>query len=413
MNTYVLFVSIAFPPKLDSEGRQVARYFKYLTLDPSRKFVYDVVTSRSPTLYMPDDESLRPLLRGVRQMVEVPVWESRASNLLFRNAFPAVVTTPDPKYSFHWQWKKAAERLQKPNLIYSRSFPPSSALMALKLKRHFQVPWVMHLSDPWADSPVRRDSPRVSQKNHEMERECFENADVVCLTSQKTIDFYQRKYPNCRFEFFPNVYDPADQREPSRRSQTRKKLRIIHTGALSAIRTPDCFLKAIRGLPPETQDQIEVLFCGFCEQGVRESFRRYQCPCFTYLGVLSAEETLELQRSADVLLLIDFVAKGELGMFFLSKILDYMLARKYILALTSPGSECQDVIENRLGNCFDHEDTEAIQQQIKLLVEKLHTEPEWLRRDHIDPRYDAHVNAQRLEHLFHEVVNRDPKKIFT
>ena len=399
MKTNVLFVSIAFPPKLDSEARQVARYFKYLTDSNERGFHYDVVTSSSPTLYMPDDESLRPLLRGVRQLVEIPLWESRLTNFALRKFVPALINTPDPKYSFFLQWKTAAQRLQRPDVIYSRSFPPSSAIMAMKLKEHFKAPWIMHLSDPWADSPVRKDSPSVFQKNQDLERACFEAADVVCLTSVKTIDFYRRKYPHCRYELFPNVYDPND-RCPIDKETTNHKLKIVHTGALTSIRPPDCFLKAIHTLPTQLQEQIEVIFCGFSERGVRETFNRYACPCFKYVGVLSAEEVLELQRSADVLLLIDFVAKGELGMFFLSKILDYMLARKYVLALTSPGSECQDVIENKLGNCFDHEDTLGIQKQIELLVEKHRHQPHWLIRDQIDPRYDAQLNARRLETLF-------------
>jgi hypothetical protein len=399
MTLNILFVSIAFPPKLDSEARQVARYFKYLTQSEQRPFQYDVVTSRSPTLYMPDDESLRPLLKGVRQLVEIPLWESRLTNFALHKIAPGVVSTPDPKYSFFLQWKTAARRLQRPDLIYSRSFPMSSALMALKLKEHFKVPWIMHVSDPWADCPTRKDSPTVRQKNQQLERACFEAADVVSLTSVKTIEFYRKKYPNRRYELYPNVYDSSDKR-PLEVRPKNGKLRIVHTGALTSIRPPDPFLKAIHSLPQHLQDQIEVVFCGFTERAIRETFQRYACSCFRFLGVLSAEETLELQRSADVLLVIDFVAKGDLGMFFLSKILDYMLARKYVLALTSPGSECQDVIEDKLGNCFDHEDTAGIQNQIEVLVEKHKHQPEWLVRDQIDPRYDAEHNARRLEDLF-------------
>jgi hypothetical protein len=48
--------------------------------------------------------------------------------------------------------------------------------------------------------------------NLEMERLCFENADKICLTSYETIDFYTKKYPHLKekFEYYPNVYDPAD-----------------------------------------------------------------------------------------------------------------------------------------------------------------------------------------------------------
>ncbi|MCW5867626.1 MAG: hypothetical protein KIS61_10210 [Candidatus Eremiobacteraeota bacterium] len=341
------------------------------------------------------------MLVGVRRLVEIPLWENRYLNYLLHRIAPEFVTVPDSKWSFHYQWRRAARNVAIPDVIYSRSFPSSSALMALKLKKAFKVPWIMHLSDPWADSPLRRDSPRVRAKNQKLERACFENADVVCLTSQKTIDFYSKKYPGVRYELFPNVYDPED-RADSFEVPRNRKLRLVHTGALASIRSPETFLQALQGLPPEVQDELEVIFCGFADRGVLALFEKYRCKCFSFRGVLTAREVLELQRSADVLILIDFVAKGDLGMFFLSKILDYMLARKYILALTGLGSECEDVIQGRFGDCFEHDDISGIQAKIRDLIEVHKRDPGLFVRNLIDSRYDAALCAARLTELFRE-----------
>ncbi|MBK7639037.1 MAG: hypothetical protein IPJ22_03020 [Bacteroidetes bacterium] len=46
----------------------------------------------------------------------------------------------------------------------------------MKLKAYYKVPWVMHLSDPWADSPVNVLTGSTKKLNLEMERLCFENA---------------------------------------------------------------------------------------------------------------------------------------------------------------------------------------------------------------------------------------------
>ena len=64
----ILFVSIAFPPKSDAEGIQVAKYLKYLLRVSKGKFNIDAVTSRQPTLNMTYDASLESSLEGVREI---------------------------------------------------------------------------------------------------------------------------------------------------------------------------------------------------------------------------------------------------------------------------------------------------------------------------------------------------------
>lgn len=99
----VLFVSIAFPPKSDAEGLQVAKYLKYLVREGAPYFDVDAVTSALPTLNMPYDASLEALRSVVRQAVEVPIYENRYSNFLLRKIMPWAAAIPDPKFSFHLQ----------------------------------------------------------------------------------------------------------------------------------------------------------------------------------------------------------------------------------------------------------------------------------------------------------------------
>ena len=70
----ILFVSIAFPPKNDPECIQSGRFFKYLSRE--KDFDIDVVTSKDPTLFMPVDDSLKPLDRGYRQKIAIPIFEN-------------------------------------------------------------------------------------------------------------------------------------------------------------------------------------------------------------------------------------------------------------------------------------------------------------------------------------------------
>ena len=196
----VLFVSIAFPPKSDAECLQTAKYFHYLQEDKSLKI--EVVTSAIPTLYMKYDEKLESYAQGYTNEISVPLKENRWINL-FRNRLKLEETVfPDVKQSFHRQSGTVIRKLkQKPDILYSRSYPLSSTIMAYKLQKQLQVPWIMHLSDPWADSPLHHWSSKYNDLQRTWELKCMEAARYVCMTSLSTIDFYQDKYPHLKNKF--------------------------------------------------------------------------------------------------------------------------------------------------------------------------------------------------------------------
>ena len=86
-------------------------------------------------------------------------------------------------------------------------------------------------------------------------------------------------------------------------------------------------------------------------------------------------------------------------MFFLSKLLDYMIARRYIVATSGEGSACRQIIDGKLGKCFAENETEAIKNHFLFLLEKFEREPSFFVIDGIDPLYDAKYNANRLFRL--------------
>ncbi|MBK7639038.1 MAG: hypothetical protein IPJ22_03025 [Bacteroidetes bacterium] len=96
-----MLVSIAFPPKFDSEGLQVAKYFRYLT--KQEKFDFTVVTSAIPTLFMPYDASLEKAKEGAKETVEIKIWENKYSNFLLAKLLSKLVDRPDSKWDFYTQ----------------------------------------------------------------------------------------------------------------------------------------------------------------------------------------------------------------------------------------------------------------------------------------------------------------------
>src|SRR5690606_7858348 len=121
-----------------------------------------------------------------------------------------------------------------------------------------------------------------------------------------------------KFYFFPNVYDP-DDKEPLA-VQFNQKLRIVHTGGLIGSRNPSQFIKALAKLFSDTPflaDSLEVVFAGETDRQTKAIFDNCSLPFVKYVGPLSYRDSIKLQRSAHILLLIDNDFQDEkMGVFF-------------------------------------------------------------------------------------------------
>lgn len=404
----VLFVSIAFPPKQDPECLQVAKYFKYL----SQHTAVTVVTSSLPTLNMPFDKGLEKYDRGYQQKIELKIPENRYLNFIIRKIAPALLSTPDSKFMFSRQSGKVLSRLtQTPDIIYSRSNPISSALLALQLKKKLNKPWVMHLSDPWADSPLKDLSPGIYKKNKALETTCFDNADAISFTTKKTLAFYSRLYPQHvnKFVVYPNVFDPEDLEAPVDREKN-KKLCIVHTGGLTGKRSPSYIFDLLKYLEQtgfDTNAKIDIIFAGDADQYNRNIIKENPFPCFSYLGRLSYDESKALQKKADLLLCIeDPVAEEGASMFFPSKLLDYVVAQKSIVSITPNGSEVADISERYQWKHFEHADVEGLAGYVRAVSAEFDTAaPAFEKIQEPPAAFNAKENAERLVNLFKQLCS--------
>lgn len=401
----LLLVSIAFPPKNDPECLQTAKYFKYLA--QCNNLHISILTSKNPTLFMPVDPVLAKYVKGFKEIIEIPIYENKYVSYLIRKVGLNIMDKPDSKFTFHLQWKKASKKLSdKPDVIYSRSFPLSSALMAFKLKKALSRPWIMHLSDPWADSPLHDYIPKLLRWHNKMERLCIESADIISLTSEKALTFYKEKYPALKDKFmlFPNVYDEEDL--VAKEWKFGDKLKIVYTGGLINDRSPQALFAAIDLLlkrNPECLEKVEFIFSGQMDRKNKQIFENKNYSFVKHIGHISYTDSLALQQTACMLLIIDNpLDNPKRAMFFPSKLLDYMLAQKRILAITSRNSSTYDVIQNSLSDCLTHNDTKGIANAIMNAVCAFENRNyNYFKTEYLDKSYSAAYNAQKLERLIY------------
>jgi len=398
----VLWVSIAFPPKNDPEALQVAKCMKYLTRFTD--LAVDVVTSADPTLWMSVDPALSRYAEGCRQRVEVPIFEPRLLSIALVKFAWSWIMLPDSRLTFHLRWRSVVKALaHRPDVIVSRSFPLSATIMAEKLKRHYRVPWVLHLTDPWIDSPIIRFTGLSREYNRRAQARCFTAADRISLASPRMVDFYRRRYPEfaSKFVLFPNVYDRDDVPQASERAPGGA-LRVNYTGSLTGERSIGPFLEALKRLPGQELERINVTIAGPMDSGNRALIHRAALPNVRCIGKVPFEEARRLQQETDVLLVIDNPLGPEESMFLPSKLIDYMITRNPVLAITSPGSMTRDLVRGASGGSFSHEDAAGI---AGFLSKKLDELSRGAPVHGSAPLLDREYEASHHVALFHDLLS--------
>lgn len=398
----VLFVSIAFPPKRDPECIQAGRYLKYLyRLNPN----ITVLTSASPTLFMPIDEGLKAVIPDGLAVIKLMIPEFKWLNFLLRKLKITFVDRPDSKFLFHFQAKRALRLIdKKPELIYSRSYPLSSTIMAKKLQEHWGIPWVLHLSDPWLLSPLHHYTGTKQAYHQKEEYACLSKASAVCFTSEATIALYAKHYPEFtnKFVYSPNVYDSDDitfENEPY------NPLRVVYTGGLTGARTAEPILKALQELllsNPKKAKLLDVIFAGDMDSKNRKIFEQYQLPMVKHIGPLSFQAAKSLQKSAGHLIIIDNAnLKAEQAVFFPSKILDYIVCKRPYFAITSAGSVTDLLLKQLHRPVFYHNDTKEIENYFRLIADG---QIDVSRKDEATEIFEAAYQAAHLDTLICKIV---------
>ena len=355
------------------------------------------------------DENLKKYSDGYRQIIKISFFENKYVNFLMRKLKSSSLNYPDSKFRFYKKWKSVIREIKnKPDIIYSRSFPISSTIMAYYLQKKLQVPWVLHLSDPWTISPVHQLGDAQAW-NESMEKDCFNNATILSFTSRKTIELYSQKYPEhiSKMMLAPNVFDLEDKKECE--YQIKHKIKVVYTGGLVDERSAEHFFKAIFELNkqhPEIIADYEFIFAGALDRKNRRIFEKNILP-IKHLGLLPFNEALALQEESDLLLVIDTPFKDSSdAVFFPSKLLDYMLMQRRIIALTDKDSTTWNIVDKKLGDCFEHEDVEGIMQSL------VNTWKAWKNKDekyfyNKEPNmyFSAEKNAKLLSEIFKKATD--------
>lgn len=297
------------------------------------------------------------------------------------------------------------------DVIYSRSHPGASHILAHKLKQRTQKPWIAQFSDPWTKNPYHTNHTFIRKASDaHWEGQVVRHADFLVFPTKEILDLYDQAYT--RFDirrkstvlphhYMPDLYDRQNMRETA--NGTPSTVSFAYFGDLYGVRSPEPFIKALEHLArttPTLLDQVKIDFYGNIESKFADMVD--QSPVPIARSRVTYFESLNLMSNRDVLLLIDAPSKTGVNPFLASKLVDYLGAGKRILGITDVKGTAADILRNYGHYVVSPHDIEGIVAAVRECI----AVPPF----HVDPPMEfttKHVIGQ-LANLMNELTSTTP-----
>ena len=364
----ILVIAPYAPPKNAAESIQVWRIMRELDKHANGRLVK--ITPTSSSSWERYDASLELELKHFDTHLLALPMHRLTSAIVMSHRF-ARLHVPDSSVWIRAMAGDVVRNLKtRPDVIYSRSSPMSAALLAARLKQKLGVPWIMHLSDPWADSPYKKFDPRDAAH----ERDCFAQADGVSLTTQGQAEYYRQKNPDCAHKIFvsPNVMPDRIERAPS--LALDGKLHIVFAGRLYGSRSPRPLIQALQILQKDNPEAFAKLRIDVYGNAQPEALELLQTAPYVlhYHGPLTFAEASAAQHGADLVLTIEPDSDDHLVKVTLqSKIMDCMGQGQRMLAITPQGTEAESICNAGYGWAVPPSDPQRLSEVLAELTTRV------------------------------------------
>jgi glycosyltransferase involved in cell wall biosynthesis len=446
----VLVISYHFPPTGGAKTRRMLKFLKHL---PTFSWQPIVLTANNPRIFNFDPSLIDELPKGI-EIHRAPTVESLIRNKRLarqgqKNDRDYSHNSPAKTPSWGRQLRRSlgrwfvipdafitwlpfavslALRINKKNaidVVYATCPPFSNLIVATILKKLTGLPVVYDFRDAWVSNPARkRKYPKLRQELESLcERRMVKAANLVLSTTAGIVEDFRGRYPDeppSKFALLTNGYDTEDLPPISPPGKARsERMRLVHTGHLTAERCPRPFLQALSQLlqeRPNVKQEIEVFFIGQNDQFLDGKRTEDYVAEYALEGNVRLikhvprAEAMRYQTSADILLLfIGRVPKEQILTYGMAgKVFDYMIAKKPVLALADRGPVSQIIEDTGIGDVIEPSDVKNIKAYLEKSLEKfkrceLFVEPV----DEQIQKYDVRALTARLAGLF-DACSRTP-----
>jgi glycosyltransferase involved in cell wall biosynthesis len=243
--------------------------------------------------------------------------------------------------------------------------PHTNTVIAQKLSKKFNIPWLADFQDPWTQVDyykLLKLSKPADKKHRQLEQETFKTAKKITIASptwKKDLEAIGAK--NIDVIFWG--YDEEDFKT-LKQNNLDKKFSIYHAGMLGFDRHPCTLLKVLADLKTEIKgfdNDLEIKFAGFVDYSVTQTINELKLNNnFTNLGTVKRTKALELTLSSQILLLLINKAENAQGRIP-GKLFELMRSHRPILTLGTLNSDVHNIIEKtNIGAYFNYDDYQSI-----------------------------------------------------
>lgn len=280
---------------------------------------------------------------------------------------------PDPKCF----WIKASVKHlkkvlkeEKIDIIISTGPPHSMHLIAKRLSKDLNIPWIADFRDPWTQMynfKFMKHTHLVERIHSKLEREVLSNSDcVVVVTQNMKKDF--EAFKTKRVEVISNGFDYEDFTAKVRRDTKDKSFGIVYTGLFFEDRNPHLLWAVLGELireNPEFKEQLKLIIIGQTDQSVLVEIEKNNLKSnLEHTDYLSHREVVDYQLKAS-LLLLSIGKEPEARSILTGKFFEYLAARRPILAFGPIDSDIAYAIkESESGELFEYEEKERLKNWI-------------------------------------------------
>ncbi|MBK9108423.1 MAG: glycosyltransferase family 4 protein [Saprospiraceae bacterium] len=385
----LLIISYYWPPSGGSGVQRWLYFVKYLRSFGWEPIIYTVEKGEYPYL----DPELGKLIPEGIEVIRKPIWEPYFIFKKIRGGNKAVDPTimsvgkkqsifhklafwirgnlfiPDPRIF----WLKPSvsylcDYLQQHpvDLLVSTGPPHSMHLIAQKLKRKLQIPWIADFRDPWTQIfyfDTLRLSSFARYIHQHLERSVLKNADAIITVSPSCKEGLEL-ICNRNVEVITNGYEPFEKIDLIKNE--KDKIILLYSGVLTLDRNPELFwikLKEYVDQHPELKDRLELQFIGNVDPAIIEYIKKFGIFHLDHFSPMPHKQLEHYLWKADLLLLIGVPGNNGVvtGKFF-----EYLFLNKPILSVAPEESDLASLLnQTQSGFNADFEDPVRMQEMIE------------------------------------------------
>jgi hypothetical protein len=431
----VLIVTFRFPPSNFIGAIRVGKLARYLERGGNqvRVLTTDISDDRSLPLEIPREHVIytdylkraswvdlvvRPFRRlpatahstgrEVDRRQATPLIGSALDRL--RRHYYGLINFPDLRIDWIKTAVPAGRRLiegWRPDIIFASAPPFTGLILAGRLSRAFDIPWVADLRDLWADDPYAARPAWRKPIDRVAERLTMRDASAL-ITISPYLARQLKELHRKRVEVVFNGYAEEDFPEIPVEDGNTGPLTIRYTGSIyRGFRDPSALFAAVAMLEEGLRREIRVEFFGdsgadvaglAAAHGIADQVAVH--PRVPYRAALA------LQLQADALLLLQWNDKRDEGSIP-AKLFEYLYARRPILSIGYPQGIAAQLIRER-GAGLVANAPERIRDQLQTWIE--HKRAGRLKR--LDPSVSRGLSRdeqfRKLVEVFAEILDEQP-----